>query len=55
MALSTEEISPRKNLLDWAWAIIANAGGGDWEKEPKEWREAATKWCDAYHEYLSRK
>ena len=34
----------------WAWTIIANAYHGDWESNaPKEWREAATKWRDAFH------
>jgi hypothetical protein len=30
--------------LELAWGIIANAGGGDWEKESKEWQDAAVKW-----------
>ncbi len=36
------------DLLEWAWGIIANAGGGNWELESPEWREAASRWRDAY-------
>lgn len=38
-----------EDLLEWAWGIIANAGGGNWELESQEWREAAARWRDAYH------
>lgn len=40
------------DLLHAAWGVIANAGGGDWEYETKEWREAAERWRDRYHEWL---
>ena len=36
------------DLPDAAWGIIANAGGGNWENETPEWREAAARWRDAY-------
>jgi len=36
-------------LLEMAWGIIANAGGGDWKKETCEWQEAAARWRDDYH------
>jgi len=39
--------------LDYAWGIIANASGGDWKKESKDWQEAAARWRDTYHEILS--
>lgn len=42
----------RLNALEWGWSIIANAGGGDWAKESKDWQEAAAKWRDQYHEIL---
>jgi hypothetical protein len=32
--------------LEYAWAIIANAGGGDWEKESQDWQGAAAKFRD---------
>lgn len=40
-------------LLETAWGIIANAGGGDWTKETKDWQEAATDWRELYIEWLS--
>jgi len=43
------QLTQLREQLEWAWGIIANAGGGDWEKESREWQEAATKWRDAYH------
>ena len=36
-------------LLEIAWGIIANAGGGDWKRETKDWQRAAAKWRDDYH------
>lgn len=32
--------------LEYAWTIIANAGGGDWTKETEDWQHAAAKWRD---------
>jgi hypothetical protein len=43
----------RTDLLEWAWTIIANAGGGDWKRESKHWQDAAAKWRDAYHASLT--
>ena len=42
------------DLLEQAWGIIANAGGGNWERESKEWQEAASAWRDQYHSILSK-
>lgn len=39
--------------LEWAWGIIANAGGGNWLKETSDWQEAARAWRDRYHMLLS--
>lgn len=40
--------------LEAAWGIIANAYHGDWDSlAPKDWREAAERWRDRYHEILS--
>lgn len=41
------------DLLEAAWVIIANAGGGNWELESQEWRDAASRWRDDYHRTLS--
>lgn len=38
-----------RDELEMAWTIIANAGGGDWQKESAEWQEVAAKWRDRYH------
>lgn len=40
------------DLIETAWALIANAGGGDWDRESPEWREAAAKWRDRFHAQL---
>ena len=37
-----------EDLLATAWAIIANAGGGNWDRETREWREVAVRWRDRY-------
>ncbi len=53
-AVSDDAATPPERDLDyWAWTIIANAHGGDWEKATPEWREAAERWRDAFHESLS--
>lgn len=40
------------DLLETAWGIIANAGGGNWETQSAEWRTAAEGWRDGYHDVL---
>jgi hypothetical protein len=35
-------------LLELAWGLIANAGGGDWGRETGEWKEAAQRWRADY-------
>lgn len=39
-------------LVHHAWTIIANAGGGDWERESPEWAAAARAWRDDFHAWL---
>jgi len=39
---TTEEKKDR--LLEMAWGVIANAGGGDWTKETLQWQGAAHSW-----------
>lgn len=34
--------------VETAWGIIANASGGNWDKESKDWKEAAERWRDQY-------
>ena len=38
------------DLLQIAWGIIANANGGDWDKATPEWKGAAERWRDKYHD-----
>lgn len=40
------------DLEEFAWGIIANAGGGDWSKESEDWQAAAAKFRDQYHQKL---
>lgn len=35
-------------MLDSAWGLIANAGGGNWDLQTEEWRQAARRWRDKY-------
>ena len=42
----------RADILEWAWSVIANAGGGNWKLETPEWQEVAAKWRDEYHKLL---
>ncbi len=37
------------DFAEWGWTIIANAHGGDWEKESKDWQETAAKYRDQFH------
>ncbi len=39
-------------IIEAAWGIIANAGGGDWSKESEDWQWAAKAWRDRYHAML---
>lgn len=43
---------PSRDMLEAAWGIIANAGGGNWKLETPEWQEAASRWRDEYHRTL---
>jgi len=42
------------DLCELAWGVIANAGGGDWSKETKEWVGAAEGFREEYHAQLAR-
>lgn len=39
-------------LLETAWGIISNAGGGDWDKETLEWYKAAVRFRTEYFKLL---
>lgn len=34
--------------LDWAWVIITNASGGNWNRESAAWQAKAREWADTY-------
>jgi hypothetical protein len=38
-----------------AWVVIANVSEGDWQKQPPEWRIAAAKWREKFHQTLDEK
>ncbi len=40
--------SQKDELIELAWGLIANAGGGNWQLESPEWRAAAQRWRDLY-------
>lgn len=35
-----------------AWVVIANVSEGNWDDQTAEWKEAAIRWRDKYHEIL---
>ena len=39
----------KMDLLESAWGIIANAGGGDWTTQTDDWQRAAARWREEYH------
>lgn len=43
------------NALELAWGLIANASGGDWTKESREWQDAAARWRDEQFYVLIRR
>ena len=47
-----DRITMSYDLVEYAWGIIANAGGGDWTTQTDDWQKAAAKWRDRYHEFL---
>jgi hypothetical protein len=34
--------------IEVAWGVIANASGGNWERESPEWQAAAARWRDRF-------
>ena len=44
---------PLIEMIEAAWGVIANAGGGDWTKETPEWQEAAADFRERYHNLLA--
>ena len=42
------------DLLEEAWALIANASGGNWNLETADWRAAAARFREKYHAELTK-
>src|SRR5262245_43958200 len=42
------------DLAEFGWIVLANASGGDWDKEHPDWKEAAGKYRDRYHDQLRK-
>lgn len=53
MRVARDPVRPALPLIDLAWGLIANAGGGDWMTQTAEWREAAGRWREGYHLVLA--
>lgn len=46
-----------RDLLDageMLWIVLANVSGGDWDKQTKEWQQAAARWRDNFHAVASK-
>ncbi len=43
-----------RELANWMWTIICNAGGGDWSKESIDWQHASAKCRADYHALMSK-
>lgn len=41
-----------RELLNMAWALIANASGGDWKQQDEVWQENAMQWRQIYVGFL---
>ena len=42
-------LKDKDELLEFAWGIIANVSGGDWDKQIDDWKLSAETWRDGYH------
>jgi hypothetical protein len=40
-------------VLNLAWGLIANAGGGNWSVETDEWQKAARRWQELYNKSIT--
>lgn len=43
---ATAAIEEMREGMDYAWTVIANAHGGNWELANPDWQKAAAKWRD---------
>lgn len=42
-----------RELLEFAWGILANVSNGDWQQQSNEWQHAVINWRDKYHSYIT--
>lgn len=50
--ISPEEVRSASYLLEKAWTLIANAGGGNWDTELRRWKKSAETWREEYFAWL---
>lgn len=48
MKPTADRVRAPTQMLEMAWGLIANASGGNWSKESKEWQDAAAAWRDRW-------
>ena len=48
--IQQDKIIKQSDQLELAWGLIANSYGGNWELANDEWRGAAERWRDKYHD-----
>ena len=41
-------LESKDELLEFAWGIIANANGGNWDEADPQWKTAAEIWRGGY-------
>jgi hypothetical protein len=49
LVLNSVQKEQWKDIALHAWSIISNVGCGDWDKQNKEWRDAAGEFCKRLH------
>lgn len=49
------QVDDLEKLLNRAWGLLANVGGGDWAKCAAEWRREAIRWRTAYYKHNESK
>lgn len=49
-----KRIARMEECIELAWGIIASAGEGNWQRESKDWQDAAAKWRSGIYSELWR-
>lgn len=45
---ANERAGKMADAAEMLWVVLANVSGGDWDKQGKEWKDAAERWRDQY-------